>query len=242
MMRRSPSLSGPTRQSESRGHAPSGTMAAFDEWLECAGAALARCLAERFAADEAVSWDWRMKEWLLSCAIGQRRLAWPLSHHATCGAPLFLRERDAGADLATVQKMVGHESVTTTAGYDRRGMRPGAEPPISCMCHFSRGRPERAAGESIAASASCPKPVPYDQVTMLERKLVSGCSPKRVRSLFGRMDGSNRTVGPLTLYAFVLPVTGSANAIRFLPQFVGWANRIRDIMNWWRRGESDSSS
>ena len=28
---------------------------------------------------------------------------------------------DAGADLATVQKMVDHESVTTTAGYDRRG-------------------------------------------------------------------------------------------------------------------------
>jgi site-specific recombinase XerD len=28
---------------------------------------------------------------------------------------------DAGADLATVQKMVGHESVTAMAGYDRRG-------------------------------------------------------------------------------------------------------------------------
>jgi site-specific recombinase XerD len=27
---------------------------------------------------------------------------------------------DAGADLATVQKMVGHESMTTTAGYNRR--------------------------------------------------------------------------------------------------------------------------
>jgi site-specific recombinase XerD len=28
---------------------------------------------------------------------------------------------DAGADLATAQTMVGRESVTTTAGYDRRG-------------------------------------------------------------------------------------------------------------------------
>jgi hypothetical protein len=27
-------------------------------------------LAERFAADEAVSGDWRMKEWRLFCAIG----------------------------------------------------------------------------------------------------------------------------------------------------------------------------
>jgi site-specific recombinase XerD len=28
---------------------------------------------------------------------------------------------DVGADLATIQTMVDRESVTTTAGYDRRG-------------------------------------------------------------------------------------------------------------------------
>ena len=57
---------------------------------------------------------------------------------------------DAGADLATVQKMVGHERVTTTAGYDRRG--DAAKRKSADLMHvpFFRGWPEQAATEVIA--------------------------------------------------------------------------------------------
>jgi hypothetical protein len=59
---------------------------------------------------------------------------------------------DAGAELAPVQKMVAHESVTTAAGYDRCG--DAARRKAADLVHvlFSRGRPEPAAGELIAAS------------------------------------------------------------------------------------------
>jgi len=102
-------------------YVPFGTIVVPDAWLKVHEHEPGYCLGKPCAVDEAASDDWRMKEWPLSCAIGQRRLVWPLSHHTTYVRHISPRERDAGAVLATLQKMVGHESVTTTAGYDRRG-------------------------------------------------------------------------------------------------------------------------
>jgi hypothetical protein len=50
--------------------------------------------------------------------------------------------------------MVGHESVTTTASYDRRG--DAARRKAADLVHvpFFHGRPERTAKEPIAARAS----------------------------------------------------------------------------------------
>src|SRR2546430_2514072 len=64
MMRRSPSVSGPTRHYESSGQAPSGTMAAFGAWLKVrghgTGALFGRAVrggrgGERRLADEGVA-------------------------------------------------------------------------------------------------------------------------------------------------------------------------------------------
>jgi site-specific recombinase XerD len=104
-----------------RVYAPSGTVAALDAWLEVrglgAGALFGRAVrggrvGERRLADEGVAVILRDR----AAAAGVAPFT-PHDMRRTYISELL----DAGADLATVQKMVGHESVTTTAGYDRRG-------------------------------------------------------------------------------------------------------------------------
>ncbi len=104
-----------------RVYAPSGTVAALDAWLEVrghgAGALFGRAVrggrvGERRLADEGVAVILRDR----AAAAGVTPFT-PHDMRRTYISELL----DAGADLATVQKMVGHESVTTTASYDRRG-------------------------------------------------------------------------------------------------------------------------
>jgi integrase/recombinase XerD len=104
-----------------RVYAPSGTTAALDAWLEVrgrdVGALFGRAVrggrvSERRLADEGVAVILRDR----ASAAGIAPFT-PHDMRRTYISELF----DAGADLATVQKMVGHESVTTTASYDRRG-------------------------------------------------------------------------------------------------------------------------
>ena len=104
-----------------RVYAPSGTTAALDAWLEVrgqgVGALFGRAVrggrvSERRLADEGVAVILRDR----ASAAGIAPFT-PHDMRRTYISELL----DAGADLATVQKMVGHESVTTTASYDRRG-------------------------------------------------------------------------------------------------------------------------
>jgi integrase/recombinase XerD len=103
-----------------RVYAPSGTIAALDAWLEVrgrdAGALFGRAVrGERVGerlADEGVAVILHDQ----AAAAGVAPFT-PHDMRRTYISELL----DAGADLATVQKMVGHESVTATAGDDRRG-------------------------------------------------------------------------------------------------------------------------
>jgi len=96
-------------------------MAAFRAWLEIhghgAGALFGRAVrggrgGERRLADEGVAV-------ILRDRVSAAGIA-PFTPHDMRWTSIS-ELLDAGADLATIQKMVGHESVTTTAGYDRRG-------------------------------------------------------------------------------------------------------------------------
>src|SRR5215213_3575234 len=88
-------------------------------WM-CVAGMRARCLAKRFAADESASGS-RMKGVAVilhdqAAAAGVAPFT-PHDMRRTYISELL----DAGTDLATVQKMVGHGGATTMAGYDRRG-------------------------------------------------------------------------------------------------------------------------
>lgn len=101
--------------------APSGTRAALEAWLvvrgEAPGALFFRAfkggrLSTKRITDEAVAI-------VLATRATEAGVAACTPHDMR---RTYISELlDAGADIATVQKLVGHEQVTTTASYDRRG-------------------------------------------------------------------------------------------------------------------------
>jgi integrase len=125
-----------------RVYAPAGTSAALDAWLEVrghtAGALFGRAVrggrvGERRLADEGVAVILHDR----AAAAGVAPFT-PYDMRRTYISELL----DAGADLATIQKMVGHESVRRQLAMTGAEMQPSEKLPISCMCRSSRGRPE----------------------------------------------------------------------------------------------------
>jgi integrase len=133
-------------------------MAAFGAWLEVrgrgAGVLFSRAVrggrvGERWLADAGVAVILRNR----AAADGVAPFT-PGDMRRTYISELL----DAGADLASVQKMVAHGSATAMADYDRRGDATRRRAADLVHVPFSRGRPERAATESIAARTSCRRP------------------------------------------------------------------------------------
>lgn len=101
--------------------APSGTRAALEAWLTVRGeqpgalffrAFKGRRLSTKRITDEAVAI-------VLATRAAEAGVSACTPHDMR---RTYISELlDAGADIATVQKLVGHEQVTTTANYDRRG-------------------------------------------------------------------------------------------------------------------------
>lgn len=101
--------------------APSGTRAALEAWLtvrgDAPGALFYRAfkggrLSTKRITDEAVAI-------VLATRAAEAGISACTPHDMR---RTYISELlDAGADIATVQKLVGHEQVTTTASYDRRG-------------------------------------------------------------------------------------------------------------------------
>lgn len=104
-----------------RAYAPSGTRAALEAWLAVRsgtpGALFFRAfkggrLSTKRITDEAVA---------IVLASRAAEAGVPACTPHDMRRTYISELLDAGADIATVQKLVGHEQVTTTASYDRRG-------------------------------------------------------------------------------------------------------------------------
>lgn len=101
--------------------APAGTRAAIAAWLAVRGDAAGALFFRAFKGGRISAR--RITAEAVAIVLATRAAA---AGVAAC-TPHDMRRTyisellDAGADLATVQKLVGHEQVTTTARYDRRG-------------------------------------------------------------------------------------------------------------------------